>query len=290
VSALRLRGVSKRYPGGPTVLTEADLEIRPGEVVGVMGGNGSGKTTLLKILVGLSPPSSGAVSGRPAPVGYVPERFPSHHRMPALAYLRHMGRSRGLPTRAADTAARALLDRLALAGGATTALRRLSKGNAQKVALAQALLVRPRLLVLDEPWAGLDTSAHAVLAELIDEVAAGGGAVVFTDHRESVVATNATTAVRIEQGRLHPARPGAGARDSAAATVELVPGAGPTGAVDWSTLPGVLAVGSRPGVVSLQVTDECCDTVLYAAIQQGWSVASVRRESWAPAGTGDGGR
>jgi ABC-2 type transport system ATP-binding protein len=290
VGALRLGGVSKRFRGGPTVLTDIDLEVRPGEVLGVMGGNGSGKTTLLKILVGLSPPSSGTVSGRPAPVGYVPERFPSHHRMPALAYLRHMGRIRGLPTRAADTAARELLDRLALTGGATTELRRLSKGNAQKVALAQALLVRPGLLVLDEPWSGLDASAHGVLAELIDEVATGGGAVVFTDHRESVVAANATTAVRIEQGRLRPQQPGPTVPDSAEATIELVPGAGPTEAVDWSTLPGVLEVISRPSVTSVRVTDEHCDAVLYTAIRQGWSVASVRRESWAPAGTGHGRR
>jgi ABC-type multidrug transport system ATPase subunit len=183
VGILRLRNVSKRYRGGAAVLTSVDLDVCPGDVIGVMGNNGSGKTTLLRILVGLSLPTSGTVTGRPEMIAYVPERFPSHHRMTALSYLRHIGRIRGLPTRLADTKARELLDRLALSGGETTALRTLSKGNAQKVAQAQALLVRPQLLVLDEPWSGLDASAHGVLAELLDEVAAGAGAVVFTDHR-----------------------------------------------------------------------------------------------------------
>ncbi|MCW6008202.1 ABC transporter ATP-binding protein [Micromonospora sp. CPCC 205371] len=291
VSALRLRGVSKRYPGGAEVLTAVDLEVHPGDVIGVMGDNGSGKTTLLKILVGLSLPTAGTVSGRPPIVAYVPERFPSHHRMSALSYLRHMGRIRGLSTRTADALARELLDRLALAGGETTALRRLSKGNAQKVALAQALLVRPHLLVLDEPWSGLDASAHGVLGELIDEVAQAGGAVVFTDHRESVVAANASTGVRIDQGRVAPERLRSSTVHSGAAEVELVPGSdGPPAAVDWSALPGILEVRGRPGVVAVRVTDEHCDRVLFTAIRQGWSVASVRRTSWKPADAWDGGR
>src|SRR5258708_6893806 len=75
---------------------------------------------------------------------------------------------------------------LVIEPGPETALRELSKGNAQKVAVAQALLVRPELLILDEPWSGLDASAHAVLSELIAEVAGQGGAVVFTDHPEAV--------------------------------------------------------------------------------------------------------
>jgi ABC-type multidrug transport system ATPase subunit len=132
------------------------------------------------------------VSGRPPRIGYVPERFPSQQRMPALAYLVHMGRIRGLAAGVARARAADLLRGLALVGGTGTPLRQLSKGNAQKVAIAQALMSPPDLLVLDEPWSGLDASAHGVLRELIEEVAANGGAVVFTDHREAVVEAEAS--------------------------------------------------------------------------------------------------
>ncbi|TDB81988.1 ATP-binding cassette domain-containing protein [Micromonospora sp. KC721] len=127
---------------------------------------------LLKVLVGLLTPTAGTVTGRPPRVGYVPERFPSHQRMPATSYLVHMGRIGGLPARRSHDRAGKLLRRLELVGGADTPLRQLSKGNAQKVAIAQALMVPPDLLVLDEPWSGLDESAHGTFAELLCEVTA----------------------------------------------------------------------------------------------------------------------
>jgi ABC-type multidrug transport system ATPase subunit len=147
-------------------------------VVSVVGGNGAGKTTLLRIAAGLSRPETGRVIGRPRPVGYVPDRFTADQHMSALGYLTHLGRIRGIP-KPRERGAH-LLERLALKG---SALRTLSKGNTQKVALAQALLAPPRLLVLDEPWTGLDAPAQRVLADLIGEVATMGGAVLFTDHR-----------------------------------------------------------------------------------------------------------
>src|SRR5205807_1621319 len=108
----------------------------------------------------------------------------------------------GLSTRDADRRAVDLLERLDLAGGMDTALRGLSKGNLQKVALAQALTVPPRLLVLDEPWSGLDAAAHGTLAEIIADAANDGGMVVFTDHRESVVRAHATHVYGIDAGRV----------------------------------------------------------------------------------------
>src|SRR5688572_22755600 len=138
---VELRGVGKRYDRSRTVLEDVDLVIYPGEVVGIVGGNGSGKSTLLRIVAGLSAVSSGAVVARPRAIGYVPERFPTLGRVSARSYLKHMGRIRGLGTRDALARADELLARLELVGGARTELRRLSKGNAQKVAVAQALMV-----------------------------------------------------------------------------------------------------------------------------------------------------
>ncbi|WP_437091013.1 ATP-binding cassette domain-containing protein [Streptomyces sp. enrichment culture] len=254
-----------------------DMEVSAGDVLAVVGGNGSGKSTLLRILVGLSQPTSGRVSGRPPNIGYVPDRFTAHDRVPALSYLTHMGRIRGLSGPAARARAGRLLDRLSLVGGRNAALRTLSKGNARKVALAQALLVEPDLLVLDEPWSGLDASAHGVLAEFIEEVAAGGGAVVFTDHREAITETHASGAYALGDGRV--TRRGGRHTRGRAAEVELVLTAPPSGVmpagVDWHTLPGVLSAALRDEALVLRVAREHSDAVLLTALQHRWSVEGV---------------
>lgn len=170
-----------------------------------------------------------------------------------------------------------LLGRLALAGGEHTALRRLSKGNAQKVALAQAVLVRPELLVLDEPWSGLDAFVHDVLADLIREVADGGGAVVFTDHRASVVRANASTIYEIGAGRLRQVAAVATRAESAAEVVVSPGGEGPPLDVDWSAFAGVTEVARHGTTVTVRVAGERCDALLLAVIHGGWSVISVRR-------------
>lgn len=272
--ATELRDVSKRYAGSAPVLDGVSLTVRPGEVVGILGANGCGKSTLLRIMVGLSEPTTGTVAGRPAVVGYVPERLPSHGRISARAYLTHMGRIRGLSGQQAARRARELLDRLSLVGGARTSLRRLSKGNTQKVALAQALLVPPGLLVLDEPWSGLDATAHEVLAEMIKEVAAAGGAVVFTDHREAVVAANASAVYRVADGRLAPL---AATRGGATVRVELTPTRPDVEWPHWPSLPGVVDATVADRSVALTVLDPYCDELLFQAIRNGWSVAGVRR-------------
>ncbi|MFD0274162.1 ABC transporter ATP-binding protein [Kitasatospora sp. NPDC127111] len=272
---MRCEAVSKRYGAGRWILHEVDLEVTAGDVLAVVGGNGSGKSTLLRILAGLSRPTSGRVTGRPREVGYVPDRFTAHDRLSALSYLTHMGRIRGLPTAGARDRAGRLLERLALVGGRDAPLRTLSKGNAQKVALAQALLVRPELLVLDEPWSGLDASAHGVLGELIEEVAAEGGAVVFTDHREAVTETRATGVHVIGEGGRVTGRGGRPVAD-AAAVAEIVlrvaaDGAGPAGP-DWDALPGVLSAARRGDALVLRVERRHSDAVLLAALRHRWSV------------------
>lgn len=285
---LRCEAVCKRYGRGRWVLSGVDMEVPAGRVLAVAGANGSGKSTLLRVLAGLSRPTSGSVSGRPSRVGYVPDRFTAHDRVPAVSYLAHMGRVRGMATDRALARGHELLDRLAFAGGREAPLRTLSKGNAQKVALAQALLVVPDLLILDEPWSGLDTSAHAVLAELIDEVAAQGGAVVFTDHREAVTARHADAVHLLSGGRLS-LREGP-PREGGARSVELVLTA-PAGAApdepDWHALPGVTHIALRGEARVLRVRRDRSDAVLLTALRRGWSVDAVN--GVAPEGRCDAG-
>jgi ABC-type multidrug transport system ATPase subunit len=280
---VRVERVSKRYGRGGWVLREVDLALEAGRAVTITGANGSGKSTLLRMLAGVSRPTRGAITGRPEVVGYVPDRFPAHDAMSSVAYLTHAGRIRGLPGAVAARRGLDLLERLELAGGVRTPVRALSKGNAQKVALAQALLVPPELLVLDEPWSGLDAAAHGVLGEILREVTDGGGAVVFTDHREAVGRRHAAAAYGISEGRVSRlAQPAVVAAEPAVvaagpARIVLADPLGRAGAVDWRRLPGVLDAERAAAGLRLTVRDAESDGLLLTALRHGWSVEEVRR-------------
>ncbi|WP_290052066.1 ABC transporter ATP-binding protein [Amycolatopsis solani] len=257
---IRLAGVGKRYGRGDFVLRDVELTVQPGHVLGVLGGNGSGKSTLLRIMAGVSQPTTGVVTGTPR-IGYLPDRFPAGQRMGARAYLRHMARIHGLTDLSMIDP---LLDRLALVGGPAAPLRTLSKGNAQKVGLAQAVMVRPDLLILDEPWSGLDVGTHAILGELVAETRARGASVVFTDHRPQVVHDHADVVHLIEDGRL--------TAESAEPTTRIVLRGGGTG---WDGEPGVRHAVVEGAQVVLTVEVAAVDAVLLRALKDGWSVREV---------------
>ncbi|MGR6322210.1 ABC transporter ATP-binding protein [Micromonospora soli] len=222
---MRLEGVWLRYHRrGPWVLRETDLRIDPGEVAVVLGRNGVGKSTLLQLAAGVLRPTRGRVVDRPAAVGWVPERFPADQPFTVGAYLTAMGRVAGLPAAEADRAVRRWVDRLGLTRFHGVRLPQLSKGTAQKVGLAQALLRAPGLLVLDEPWEGLDAAARELVPEVIDEVLADGGAVLVSDHRGETVRLSGARHWTVAAGTVAEQAPPAGA---AVAVVELaVPAAG----------------------------------------------------------------
>jgi ABC-type multidrug transport system ATPase subunit len=273
MSDLRVVRMSKRYGRGRWVLREVDLALAAGAAVTITGANGSGKSTLLRLLAGVSRPTRGTITGRPEVVGYVPDRFPAGDAMSAVAYLAHMGRIRGLP---GNRRGLELLDRLELAGGVRTPIRALSKGNAQKVALAQALLVPPGLLVLDEPWSGLDAAAHGVLGDILGEVTGRGGTVVFTDHREAIGRRHAWVAYGISEGRVSRlAQPEVVAAEPA--RIVLADPAGQARPLDWGRVPGVLTAGATGPRLHLTVQDTQSDGLLLTALRHGWSVEEVRR-------------
>lgn len=265
---LQLDNVGKRY-GQRQVLRGIDLTIPRGQATGVVGANGSGKSTLSRILAGVSRPSGGTITGRPIR-GYVPERFPARQRMSARAYLCHMGRVRGLSTARALARADELLGRFALDGGPGSPLRELSKGNVRKVGLAQALLVVPELLVLDEPWAGLDVRARTTLDEVIGELVADGCAVVFTGHRAEFVPWPSTRHYRLADGVLQ------GADSTQVPAVHIVlRSTDDAERLDWAEQAGVLGVITENGRVNLTATVSHREALLLGAIQRGWSVLAV---------------
>ena len=263
---LRLHGVGKRYGRGALVLSDVDLEVEPGEVLGIVGRNGSGKSTLLRILARVSRPTTGVVAGSPV-TGYVPDRFPATTRMSALGYLEHLGRIGGMST--VEPRATELLERLALAGGPRAPIKQLSKGNAQKVGLAQAVLADPELLVLDEPWAGLDPAAHGVLAELIAEACERGASVVFTAHRDDLAGAHAPRVLRLTDGKVHPVQVAGPSGPHARILLRGADGH------DWAADPGVVGVRRVGERVELDVSPGRSDAVLGIALRRGWSVISV---------------
>ncbi|MFC4146310.1 ATP-binding cassette domain-containing protein [Micromonospora mangrovi] len=227
---MRLDDVWLRYHRrGRWVLRAVAAEIGPGEVAIVLGRNGVGKSTLLQLAAGVLRPSRGRVVDRPAAVGWVPERFPADQPFSVAHYLTAMARIAGHSATGAERAVAYWTERLGLGGFRHTRLPQLSKGTAQKVGLAQAMLRPPGLLVLDEPWEGLDAAARELVPELIDEVLTGGGAVLVSDHRGETVRLPGARLWTVADGTLTEEAP---TGEPALAVVELaVPAARVAGTV-----------------------------------------------------------
>ncbi len=185
---MRLDAVGKRYGiRQPWVVRDVTADLPAGRLIRVAGRNGSGKSTLLRVVAGVSLPSTGKVTGRPH-AGYVPERFPGGLPFSGREYLLHLARVHGLRGAEGRRRVEQWLDRLGAAGYADQALRSMSKGMCQKMAIAQALLPSPGLLVLDEAWTGLDQAARVQLDAAVTERVANGGTVLFVDHDQARLA------------------------------------------------------------------------------------------------------
>lgn len=204
---MRLERVAFRYRRrDPWVFRDVTLSLPEGSVTEVTGHNGAGKSTLLRVMAGLRRPRAGAVKGRPARVGYAPERFPVDQPFSVRAYLGHMAAIRRVPAAACD----AWAERLSFDHLLDVRLPELSKGSAQKIGIAQALMADPELLVLDEPFAGLDAATRDALPELISEFAARGSTVVVSDHQRCIEAMPGVDRLHVADGSVTPLAVGGG--------------------------------------------------------------------------------
>jgi ABC-2 type transport system ATP-binding protein len=191
---LDVGGISKRF-GRRHALRDVSFTVRPGEVFGFVGGNGAGKTTAMRIVLGVLAADSGEVRWRGAPVdaevrrriGYMPEERGLYPAMAVGAQLRYLARLHGMPDRDARAAVRRWTERLAVASRIGDAVQKLSLGNQQRVQLCAALVHDPELLVLDEPFSGLDPAAVEVMSGVLREKAGEGVPVVFSSHQLDLV-------------------------------------------------------------------------------------------------------
>ena len=206
---LEVVDLSKRY-GAVVALDGATFSAAPGRIVGFLGPNGAGKTTAMRCVFGLARPDRGEVrwDGRPIDrdarlrFGYMPEQRGLYPRMRVAEQLEYFAQQHGLTAAAARTAATRWLERMGLADRARSRLEALSHGNQQRVQLAAALAHDPELLVLDEPFSGLDPIGIATMTEVLRERAAAGVGVVFSSHQLDLVEEVCEDVVIISRGRV----------------------------------------------------------------------------------------
>jgi ABC-2 type transport system ATP-binding protein len=296
---MRLEAVGKRYGlRQPWVIRDVSRDVAAGQLIRLEGPNGSGKSTLLRVLAGVTTPSAGRVTARPR-TGYVPERFPGGLAFSAREYLTHMSRIHGLSGPAVPAAVEEWLGRLGATEYAGAPLRTLSKGMCQKVAIAQALLAKPGLLVLDEAWTGLDQAARGALDAAVAQRVADGATVLFVDHdlarlagqvderwqlargAVTVMTGGAPADAAAQAGRDAPTRdPDAPRAATATVTIEVA-GLEAGSLARLARLPGVLRIGSGEaagaGPIQLAVLAVESDRVLRHVLSfDGVHVRAVR--------------
>jgi ABC-2 type transport system ATP-binding protein len=206
---LEVERLTKRY--GPVVaLDGATFTARPGRIVGFLGPNGAGKTTTMRCVFGLVRPDRGEVRWRGTPVdrdarlrfGYMPEQRGLYPRMRVAEQISYFAQQHGMSGSAAASAATRWLDRMGLADRAKSKLEELSHGNQQRIQLTVALAHDPELLVLDEPFSGLDPLGIATMTEVVRERAAAGVGVLFSSHQLDLVEDVCEDVVIIARGRI----------------------------------------------------------------------------------------
>jgi ABC-2 type transport system ATP-binding protein len=206
---LELSQVSRWY-GDVAALADCSFQVRPGRLTGFVGPNGAGKTTAMRVILGLVEPDAGLVRWRGRPVssadrrrfGYMPEERGLYPRMRVREQLVFLGRLSGLSAVAAVREVDRWLDELGLAERAQARLDDLSHGNQQRVQLAAALVHGPDLLVLDEPFSGLDPFAMDAMSVLLARLARNGAAVLFSSHQLDVVEHLCEDVVVIDSGHV----------------------------------------------------------------------------------------
>jgi len=206
---LELRSLTRRY-GDVVALDGLTLDVPSGQMVGLLGPNGAGKSTAMRIALGLLRPDSGEVRWQDRLVdavtrrrfGYLPEERGLYPRMRVRDQVVYFGRLHGLSSADAADAADRWLERLGVAARSADRLDTLSLGNQQRVQLAAALVHEPDLLVLDEPFSGLDPVAVDALSEVLAERAAAGTGVLFSSHQLDLVEDICESVAIVDKGHL----------------------------------------------------------------------------------------
>jgi ABC-2 type transport system ATP-binding protein len=209
VIVLEVRDVLKRYDGR-AVVNRVTFDVAPGEIFALLGPNGAGKTTLIRMITDILKPDAGTIrlngravdGGARHEIAYLPEERGLYRRVKAVETLAYYGELKGLRPREARQQAMALLERVELQEWALKPVQALSKGMQQKVQLCTALIGAPRLLILDEPFTGLDPLNTQLFEEILAERRAAGTTVLLSTHQMNKVEELCDRALMINRGHM----------------------------------------------------------------------------------------
>jgi ABC-2 type transport system ATP-binding protein len=269
---LEFEAATKRF-GALTALDACTFAAAPGRLTGFLGPNGAGKSTAMRAVFGLVELDEGVVRWRGVPIGprqrarfgYMPEERGLYPRMRVREQLVYLGELCGRSSAAVARVVDVWLERLGLANRAQDRVDALSHGNQQRVQLVAALVNDPDLLVLDEPFSGLDPLAIGVMSELLSEVAASGTTVLFSSHQLDLVEDLCQDVVIIDHGHIALAGSLDGIRAAVPDRFVEVRYRGP--APDWSTLPAAAVVAAKAGEARLRLAGDA-DLAAVVAIAQ----------------------
>jgi ABC-2 type transport system ATP-binding protein len=272
---LQVQGISKRY-GDTVALADMSFEVHPGELFGFVGSNGAGKTTTMRIALGVLEADEGQVllGGRPVDldvrrrIGYMPEERGLYPKMKVGAQLAYIAQLHGLSRAEAADAVHRWTTRLDIAHRVDDTVSALSLGNQQRVQLAAALVHDPEVLVLDEPFSGLDPVAVDVMSHVLVEKCEAGVPVIFSSHQLELVERLCHRVGIVCAGHMQAVGTVDELRDRGTTQLEVhAPGAAP----GWADgLPGVRTVGVRDGRTVLELLPGADDqAVLAAALRTG---------------------
>ncbi|HUN78895.1 MAG TPA: ATP-binding cassette domain-containing protein [Solirubrobacteraceae bacterium] len=265
-------------------LDGVSLTVGDGELVGLVGRNGAGKTTAMRAIMGILAPDAGEVRWQGGPVGegerlrfgYMPEERGLYAQMRIGEQVAYFARLHGLERQAAARAAEHWLTRLGLGARAQDQLVALSHGNQQRVQLAVALAHDPLLLVLDEPFGGLDPEAVDSLSEVLREQGAGGRSILFSSHQLELVERICRRVVVLDAGRVIAAGTLAELRERLPAQLRVRVG----GSTDWASgLAGVKVLGGDEEGVLLRVDPGVDSQAILRAAQAAGPVERFAFES-----------
>ncbi|MGI8653046.1 MAG: ABC transporter ATP-binding protein [Geodermatophilaceae bacterium] len=276
---LEFDGLRKSY-GANVVLDEVSFTVAPGQMYGFCGSNGAGKTTTMRIAMGLARADAGEVRWQQRPIdlevrrriGYMPEERGLYPKMPVAEQLEYFARLHGMNSAAARCSATDLLDGMGLGKRSKDALEKLSLGNQQRVQLAAALVSNPDVLILDEPFSGLDPTGVDALAANLAERRSRGVPVLFSSHQLDLVERLCDAVGILAGGTIVASGTVAQLREREANRQLSVVIPGSDG--HWARELGYAHVNSaQDGVVLLQLDDPSRDQDVLSAAMAAGSVA-----------------
>mgnify|MGYP001828244334 CR=1 FL=1 len=259
---LQLHEVTKRY-GELAALDTVTFSVTPGRICGLLGPNGAGKTTAMRAILGLVKPSAGdlAWQGRPLDratrlrFGYLPEQRGLYPKMRVAEQVTYFGELHGMDRRSARRATDGLLELVGLTDRSTDLVEALSHGNQQRVQLAVALVHAPELLVLDEPFSGLDPLGVEAMSTALNRIADDGAGVLLSSHQLDLVEDVCQDVAMLSGGRVVGAGAVAELRAADGGSMLTVELATPLNG-DWRLPPGVVVLAEDDRTVAFRLADD----------------------------------